>query len=226
MRPIELCEVVKRRGRGRAAVQALRGVSLAVAAGELCLLEGPSGSGKTTLIAVAAGLLGADAGEVWLAGRPLHASSPAERRRLRRASVGFVFQRAQLLEQLSVLENILVQADAAGLSRRTAAREAARLLHALGLAELAGRRPAELSGGEEQRAAVARALVHAPQVVFADEPTASLDSANGRAVAALLRELARERGVAVLVATHDARFRELASRSVRLVDGAATEGAR
>lgn len=216
---LDLQQVSKTRGTGRLAVQALTGVSLAVDAGEFVLVEGPSGSGKTTLLAIAAGLLGATSGVVMLAGETLGALSPSARRRLRATKVGFVYQRANLLAGLTARENVMMAAAVAGMPADESARETDGLLADLGIAALASRRPGELSGGEEQRVAVARALVHRPRIVFADEPTASLDGVAGHAVAERLRDLARDRGAAVVVATHDDRLHAFSTRRIRVVDG-------
>jgi putative ABC transport system ATP-binding protein len=219
MSAVELRAVWKMRGAGRQSTQAVTDVSLAVEPGDLTLLEGPSGSGKTTLLALAAGLLTPDRGEVLLTGERVAALSRRARRRLRAMRVGFVFQRPNLLSRINILENVLISAQLAGLGSADGAKEALALLGSLGIGHLAERYPGDLSGGEEQRAAVARALVHRPAVVFADEPTASLDSASGAAVAECLQRLARERGSAVLVATHDARLEPFASKRARIVDG-------
>jgi putative ABC transport system ATP-binding protein len=219
MSALELRQVEKARGLGRQRVQVLRGIDLAVEPGEVVLLEGPSGAGKSTLLTVAAGLLAPDKGEVVLGGRELLRLGPAAQRALRARTVGFVFQRANLLEALNVRENILVAAEIAGIPGREAEREAERLMEALGISRLGARRIGQLSGGEEQRVAVARALVHRPAVVFADEPTGSLDGEAGRAVAEALSGLAQERGVAVLIATHDPRLGLYATRRVRIEDG-------
>jgi putative ABC transport system ATP-binding protein len=217
--------VVKSRGCGRQAAPALRGVSLAVEPGELVLLEGPSGAGKTTLLALAGGLLTPDEGRVRVAGQDLSGLGSAGRARLRARLVGVVFQRASLLERLSVLDNVRLCAALAGLDPRAAEQETRGLLERLGIGALAERRPSQLSGGEEQRAAVARSLVHRPALVLADEPTACLDGASGRGVAEALATLARERGAAVLVATHDARLAPFATRRVLLCDGRVVEPA-
>ena len=219
MSALELREVTKTRGVGRAAVTAIRDVTLALEPGEFVLLEGPSGSGKTTLLAVAAGLLAPTGGTVTLAGHPLGALAVDARRRWRAQHVGFVFQRPNLMPALDARDNVVLAGLLAHQSRADAARDADVLLERLGIAALASRQPHELSGGEEQRVAVARALVHRPAVVLADEPTASLDGRAGLAVAESLRAVARERNAAVLVATHDARLEPFATRRLRIVDG-------
>jgi len=216
---LELRHVSKTRGRGPHATAALIDAWLGVEPGEVVLLHGPSGSGKTTLLGIAAGLLTPDRGEVALGGELLYRDDPAMDRRRRAQRIGFVFQRANLLPGLSVRDNVLVQAALAGLERPAAIAEADELLAGLGLERHAARRPSELSGGEEQRVAVARALVHRPALVLADEPTAMLDGASGRAVAERLSSLARARGTAVVIATHDARLDPYGTRTVRIADG-------
>ena len=216
--------VSKTRGGGAHAIQALRDASLVVASGEVVLLEGASGAGKTTLLAVAAGLLTPDAGRVVLAGRSLAELPPAIRRRHRAQVLGFVFQRSNLLEQLTAGENVLLMALLAGGPISEARRATNEVFEQLDIGHLAPRRPAELSGGEEQRVGVARALVHAPALVLADEPTGNLDGAAGRVVAEALATCAKARGAAVLVATHDARLEPFATRRVSIVDGRLGEG--
>lgn len=211
--------VSKTRGTGAHATQALRNASLSVASGEVVLLEGASGAGKTTLLAVAAGLVTPDAGWVALAGQSLADLPPTARRRYRARFVGFVFQRSNLLERLTAWENVLLMAQLAGRSAADAGRETADVFAQLDIAHLALRRPEELSGGEEQRVGVARALVHRPALVLADEPTGSLDGAAGRVVAEALAACSKLRGAAVLVATHDARLAPFATRRVPIVDG-------
>ena len=211
--------VSKTRGSGAHATRALFDASLAVASGEVVLLEGASGAGKTTLLALAAGLLTPDAGRVVLAGRSLAELVPAQRRRHRARVVGFVFQRSNLLEELTAWENVLLMALLAGRPTSEAQRATNEVFAQLDIGHLAPRRPAELSGGEEQRVGVARALVHGPALVLADEPTGNLDGASGRVVAEALATSAKVRGAAVLVATHDARLEPFATRRVSIVDG-------
>jgi putative ABC transport system ATP-binding protein len=223
MSAVELNGVWKTRGRGRQASPALRDVALRIEAGEFAIIEGPSGVGKTTLLGVAAGLLRPDAGTVRLGGVLLQGLTGAAQRRHRARCVGFVFQRSNLLDALTVRENVLLMASLAGMPRRRAEAETQRLLEELGLAPLAERRPVTLSGGEEQRVAIARALVHGPAVVLADEPTGSLDSAAGCAVAVTLQALARAQGAAVIAVTHDPRLAAYGTRRMRMVDGRLTE---
>ncbi len=204
---------------GPSPIPVLRGVSLEVAGGSFCLLEGPSGSGKTTLLAVAAGLEPPTRGLVWMDGRDLGTLDRAGLAALRRERLGFVFQDFKLIEVLTAEENVTLPLELRG-ARRSAARAAAReALARLGLEGRLDARPSTLSGGEKQRVAIARALVTRPALLLADEPTANLDGATGREVAALLREAARERGAAVLAASHDPRLAGLADRVVRLTDG-------
>jgi len=219
MMPLELENIVKTRGSGRHAVEVLHGVTLAVGAGEFVLLKGPSGSGKTTLLAVGGGILTPEAGVVHIGGYRLHERSRAEDRRRRGAAVGFVFQRSNLLPHLTVRENVLLMGRIAGQSAGDTLSQAEELLERLGLGALGRRYPRELSGGEEQRVAVARALVHRPGVILADEPTGNLDGKSGQAVAESLAALARQRGAAVVVATHDPRIEPFASRTIRIEDG-------
>jgi len=219
MSALELGAIHKTRGAGAQAVAALSDVSLRAEPGEVVLLHGPSGSGKTTLLAVAAGLLTPEKGRVSVAGRCLGSLDAGERRRLRARSIGLVFQHAHLLPGLTGLENVALQAMLAEMPAREARHRAHELLDRLGIGALAGRRPETLSGGEEQRLAVARALIHRPAVILADEPTASLDTVAGQQVADLLLRLGAAEGAAVLLATHDSRLAACATRRVRLLDG-------
>jgi putative ABC transport system ATP-binding protein len=173
---------------------------LELASGEQVALHGPSGSGKTTLLHLIAGILEADAGEIRVAGEPMTGRSEVQRDRLRAAAIGYVFQTFNLLQGYTALENVLLAMALAG--RVDQARGRA-LLERVGLARRLDQRPAQLSVGQQQRVAVARALANRPALVLADEPTGNLDAASGRAVLALIREVCRESGSALLLVSHD-----------------------
>lgn len=199
-------------------VRVLAGLDLEVAGGESVLVEGLSGAGKTTLLNVAGLLEPPDAGEVRLEGRRVDALSPRERAAVRLASVGFVFQHFYLVPDLTVGENVALPALAAGVAPEEAHARAAALLARVGLGAATDRVPRTMSGGEQQRVGVARALVNRPRVVLADEPTGNLDSESARAVAGLLAEVAAE-GVGVLVVTHERHRFPAATRHLRLAGG-------
>lgn len=198
---------------------ALAGVDLDLADGESLAVMGPSGSGKSTLLHCLAGILVPDSGSVALRGRPVHGLDERERSLLRRTSYGFVFQNGQLLPELPAVENVALPALLQGTSRREATDLATRWLASLGLAGMEGRRPGELSGGQAQRVAVARALVTQPDVVFADEPTGALDQANGHEVMRLLTEATRAVGACLVVVTHDEQVAAWCGRRVVVRDG-------
>ncbi|MER6509429.1 ABC transporter ATP-binding protein [Nonomuraea sp. NPDC001636] len=202
---------------------ALREASLEVAAGEIVAVMGPSGSGKSTLLHCLAGIFTPDTGEVWFDGSRLDTMSDDRRTRLRRTAFGFVFQFGQLVPELTAADNVALPLLLARTGRKEAYRRAAGWLERLELAELGGRRIGELSGGQAQRVAIARALVIGPRVLFADEPTGSLDSLTGEHVMELLVGLAREEGTTVLVVTHDARVASCADREVIVRDGRLTD---
>ena len=222
---VRLTGVSKTYGRGRTAVAALRDASLTVMPGELVAVMGPSGSGKSTLLAVIGGLLTPDTGTVVVGGVEVTALSRGSRARYRATRVGFVFQSLNLVPFLTARENLLLMASLAGTTRTAARRRAGNLLAELGLEGRERDFPGQLSGGEQQRVAIARALIHEPAVLLADEPTASLDTERGYAVAVLLaREVRRRRTAGVLV-THDPRMASVADRVVRAADGSLTETA-
>ncbi len=198
---------------------ALDGASLDVSPGEVVAVVGPSGSGKSTLLHCAAGILRPDGGEVAFDGRRIDALGEGDRSRLRRTSFGFVFQFGQLVPELTAAENIALPMMLGGARRRAALAEARRWLALLDRREVAGKRPGDLSGGEGQRVAVARALVHRPRLVFADEPTGSLDSLSGEHVMDILVRLAGDDGAGVVIVTHDPRVAAYAQRDVTVRDG-------
>jgi len=192
----------------------LSAVDLVVRPSEFVVLLGKSGSGKSTLLNLISGMDTPSSGEVWLAGKPLQTLSEEERTQLRRRYIGFVFQAFNLLPTLTVEENVLLPLELNGVFDRKSHEAARRLLERVGLAGRNHQYPDRLSGGEQQRVAVARALAHRPLLLLADEPTGNLDADTGRQVLDLLEELARETGRAVLVATHD---REMVSRADRVL---------
>ncbi|MGX7674805.1 ABC transporter ATP-binding protein [Plantactinospora sp. DSM 117369] len=202
---------------------ALDGASLAIRAGEVVAVMGPSGSGKSTLLHCLAGIVRPDAGAVRYRDRELSAMSDAERSALRRSEFGFVFQFGQLVPELTCLENVALPLRLAGVRRREAERRAAEWLARLEVTDVAGQRPGEVSGGQGQRVAVARALVTAPRAVFADEPTGALDSLNGEQVMRLLTGAARDAGAAVVLVTHEPRVAAYADREIVVRDGRTRE---
>jgi len=198
---------------------ALTGASLSVASGEIVAVMGPSGSGKSTLLYCLAGILAPPRGEVWLDGQRLDSLTDSRRSELRRSEFGFVFQFGQLVPELTVADNIALPLLLGRVRRKAAYARAAAWLPRLGLDGLGGRRTGELSGGQAQRVAVARALVAQPKVVFADEPTGSLDTLTGELVMELLVGLAREEQTTVVLVTHDSRVAAYADRQVVVRDG-------
>lgn len=202
---------------------ALDGASLEIAAGELVAIMGPSGSGKSTLLHCLAGIVQPDSGSLTYNDRDLLALPDAARSELRLREFGFVFQFGQLVPELTCLENIALPLQLMGTPRRQAERAAMEWLKDLEIADVAQARQGEVSGGQAQRVAVGRALVHGPKVVFADEPTGALDSFNGERVMELLVGRAQERGAAVVLVTHDARVAAYAGRSITVRDGRALD---
>ncbi|WP_426593380.1 ABC transporter ATP-binding protein [Cellulomonas sp. McL0617] len=198
---------------------ALAGVDVDLADGESLAVMGPSGSGKSTLLHCLAGILVPDRGSVSLRGRDVGALSDRERSLLRRQHYGFVFQFGQLLSELPAVENVALPAMLLGASRKDATAQATRWLGSLGLAGMEGRRPGELSGGQAQRVAVARALITGPAVVFADEPTGALDQSTGHDVMRVLVETTRVAGASLVVVTHDAQVADWCDRRIEVRDG-------
>ncbi len=211
--------IVKELGEGAAKIVALKGVDITLVPGELTLLMGPSGSGKTTLLSILGCILSPTSGTIEVAGTSTTGLGPEELAELRRRHLGFIFQSYNLFPTLSALENVRIALDVRGDSGYPAAARAEEVLREVGLANRMRNYPGNLSGGEQQRVAVARAIATSPSIVLADEPTAALDSENGHAVMALLSRIAREQNRSVLAVTHDPRTLGYADRVIKIEDG-------
>ncbi len=209
--------VTRRYGEGDTAVDALRGVSVAIAQGQLTAVMGPSGSGKSTLMHILAGLDRPTTGTVSVAGKDITAMGDNELTKLRREHIGFVFQFFNLLPMLNARENITLPLSIAG--EKVDEAWLGEVVDQVGLADRLTHRPAELSGGQQQRVAIARALVSRPTVLFADEPTGNLDSATGGEILELIRHSVAEHGQTVVMVTHDPRAAAIANRILFLADG-------
>ncbi len=216
---VEAIDIVKSMGQGAGRVWALKGVSLALAGGELTLLMGPSGSGKTTLLSVIGCILSPTEGTVRIHGRTTTGARPEELAALRRHHVGFIFQSYHLFPTLVAEENVRMPLDVRGERSEAAVVKAQKALAVVGLSHKTNSFPRDLSGGEQQRVAIARAIVGDPSVVLADEPTAALDSENGHAIMTVLADIAKDPTRAVFVVTHDPRILPFADRIVRIEDG-------
>lgn len=216
---LEVVGVEKSYVQGRRTIEVLRGVDFAVRAGEFVAVVGPSGAGKSTLLHILGTLERPSAGEVRVLGNNVAALPVDEQAQLRRSTIGFVFQFHHLLPAFSALENVMMPARVRAVAAREAAPQARELLQSLGLGERLTNKPAELSGGEQQRVAVARALMNRPRLMLADEPTGNLDRATGRKLEADLVQFVRERGASIVVVTHNEDWAEKSDRVVRLIDG-------
>lgn len=215
----EAHDVVKELGQGAGKVRALKGVDLTIHAGELTLLMGPSGSGKTTLLSILGCILTPTSGIVKIAGEKTNGLSPEQLADVRRRHIGFIFQSYNLFPTLNAMENVRVALDVRGMSHSETVERAEMALREVGLAHRLKSFPGGMSGGEQQRVAVARAIASRPSLILADEPTAALDSENGHAVMRLLAEIAQDESRAVLAVTHDPRTHAYADRIVRIEDG-------
>jgi putative ABC transport system ATP-binding protein len=211
--------VRKTLGRGAGQVQALRGIDLSLKRGELTLLMGPSGSGKTTLLLILGCMLAPSAGTATIAGTSTTNADKEALAKIRRDHIGFVFRSYHLFPTLTAAQNVQLALDIRGEHGRRAAKKAREALNMVGLEKKARSLPGELSGGEQQRVAIARAFVSNPSIILADEPTAALDSDNGRTILRILADAAHERDCAVLVVTHDPRILPFADRIVEIEDG-------
>jgi putative ABC transport system ATP-binding protein len=217
---ISVIDVSKRYGAAEQAFSALEGINLHIAPGEFIALMGPSGCGKSTLLNIIGGIDRPTAGKVLLDGTDLAALSDDALTRLRQQKLGFIFQFFNLLSTLTVLENVMLPLELAGnTTEGEARRRAEALLKQVGLNQRINFYPSQLSGGEMQRTAIARALIHQPQIILADEPTGNLDSENGAHILALLKSLCRENGQTILMATHSDEAAVGADRVIRMRDG-------
>jgi putative ABC transport system ATP-binding protein len=216
---IRVDQVTKEYGQYGVVVQALRGVSLELAAGEFAAVAGPSGSGKTTLLNIMSGLDRPTSGRAWIEGRELGGLSAAELSRIRLRRVGFVFQAYNLMPVLTAYENAEIVLALQGVPETQRRERVMALLAAVGLEGLEQRKPTELSGGQQQRVAIARAIAAEPAVVLADEPTANVDRGTADKLLSLMEALNRERQVTFLFSTHDPRVMERARRIVHMADG-------
>ena len=223
MMMLELRQVSRSYGQGTATVHALREVSLSAGQGAMVAVMGPSGSGKSTLLTIAGTLEEPTSGEVLIAGQPVAGMSRNARARLRRRTVGYVFQDFNLLPGLTAAENVALPLELDGLSARKARAAGLRALDRLGLGERAAHYPDQLSGGERQRVAIARAMVGERRLLLADEPSGALDSANSEAVMRLLHDACQDAGMTAVVVTHDAQLAAWADRVVVLRDGRVTD---
>lgn len=221
---LEACGLVRTYRLGRSEVHALQGVDLRVEGGEFLAIMGPSGSGKSTLLNLLGGLDIPDRGEVRYRGQGLSRQSRNALAEFRGRKVGFVFQTFNLIPTFSALRNVELPLVFEGVARRERRARAQARLDQVGLAARLHHRPGELSGGEQQRVAIARALVTDPEVLLCDEPTGNLDSASGAQIMALLAELNRQRGITVIVVTHEPEVARLAGRRVYMRDGRIVDG--
>jgi putative ABC transport system ATP-binding protein len=220
---VEARSIVKTYDTGAVRVEALRGVDLTLARGEMAAIMGPSGCGKTTLLNCLSGLDAVDEGEVVIEGTSLGEMSDRERTDYRARHMGFVFQFYNLMPVLTAVENVELPLLLARAGAGTARRKALEALELVGLADRAGHIPDALSGGERQRVTIARSLVNDPAIVWADEPTGDLDSENAQEIVALMRELNLDRGLSFLIVTHDISVGRKTDRIIRMLDGAVVE---
>jgi putative ABC transport system ATP-binding protein len=216
---LELKDVVKSYGAGRTEVRALTDVSLSVQHAEFVAVRGPSGCGKSTLLHLGGGLDDPSAGRITVDGRDLATLKPAERASLRRRDVGFVFQRLNLVPSLTAMENVMLPLELDGIGRRQARAEAEHTLRLVDLDGSLDRFPDDFSGGQQQRIAIARAIVGQRRLILADEPTGALDTSTGEAVIELLATLPAEHGTAIVLVTHEPRYAAYADRVVSMRDG-------
>lgn len=216
---VELVDVERKYVMGETEVRALRGLSLKIDEGEFVAVVGPSGSGKSTLMHLIGALDVPDEGRVLLDGKDISEYTESELAGIRGEKVGFVFQTFNLIPTLNSLENVALPLTFQGVPRDERNERAADLLDMVGLGDRTGHKPAELSGGEQQRVAIARALINDPEILLADEPTGNLDSETGEEVMKLLERLNRDRGMTVVIVTHNPKDAAHADRTINMIDG-------
>ena len=204
---------------GEAEVKALQGVSLDVYENELLMLVGPSGCGKTTFVSILSTLLSFEDGYCEVLGKDISKMNDEAKTAFRGKNIGFVFQSFNLLPSLSAVDNVALPLTIAGVSRQKAFKSAKEILSAVELADKAETKPNNLSGGQQQRVAIARALVHQPKLIICDEPTSSLDHQSGQVVMQLLKKISKEKGVSMIVVTHDNRIYKYADKTAYMEDG-------
>lgn len=225
-KPAVFCQDVRKfYGEGANRVEALRGIDLTINKGELSLLMGPSGSGKTTLISIIAGILTHDAGTCLVNGIDLSHLSDSEKTHYRGKHIGFVFQVFHLIPMLTNEENISIPLLLLGVPKKEALDRSKQLLSEFGMADKIGGYPPELSGGQQQRVAIARGMVHQPDIIVCDEPTSFLDIKTGTKIMQLLKDLVEQKGITLIVVTHDPRITSFAQKIYHLEDGKIVEQA-
>jgi putative ABC transport system ATP-binding protein len=216
---MEAAGIAKDLGHGAGQIRALKGVDLALKGGQLTLLRGPSGSGKTTLLSILGCMLTPTEGTVRVRGDSIAGKNPEDLAKLRRENIGFVFQSYHLFPTLSAADNVRLALDVRGETGKDAADKSRAALDRVGLSNKTRNYPRQLSGGEQQRVAIARAVVGDPSVILADEPTAALDTENGKSIMGILATIAKDPGRGVLVVTHDPRLVPFADRIIYIEDG-------
>ncbi len=218
---IEARKIHKSYTQGHQSLHVVSNIDLAIASGEIVAIVGPSGAGKSTLLHILGGLDNPTGGQVFFKGKDLYALSDQDRARVRNTDMGFVFQAYHLVPELTALENVLLPRLVQNNSRKTGAIEAEglKLLERLGLGPRATHRPSQLSGGEQQRVAIGRALFNGPEIIFCDEPTGNLDSKSGEMVMDILLGLNKDQGQSIVIVTHDERISRHAHRTIFIRDG-------